>query len=55
MASKFLIDIDLNGNEIQNFGIQTTGTLPTSPFNGQVVNHSGVIKSTKRLLHRGSM
>ena len=44
MASKFLIDIDLNGNEIQNFGIQTTGTLPTSPFNGQVVNHSGVIK-----------
>tara|TARA_R110000803_G_scaffold148467_1_gene213910 strand:+ start:1330 stop:3150 length:1821 start_codon:yes stop_codon:yes gene_type:complete len=44
MASKFLIDIDLNGNEIQNFGIQTTGTLPTSPFNGQTVNHSGVIK-----------
>jgi hypothetical protein len=44
MASKFLIDIDLNGNEIQNFGIQTTGTLPTSPFNGQVVNHSGVLK-----------
>ena len=44
MASKFLIDIDLNGNEIQNFGIQTTGTLPTTPFNGQVVNHSGVIK-----------
>jgi hypothetical protein len=44
MASKFLIDIDLNGNEIQNFGIQTTGTLPASPFNGQVVNHSGVIK-----------
>ena len=44
MASKFLIDIDLNGNEIQNFGIQTTGTLPSSPFNGQVVNHSGVIK-----------
>lgn len=44
MASKFLIDIDLNGNEIQNFGIQTTGTLPSTPFNGQVVNHSGVIK-----------
>ena len=44
MASKFLIDIDLNGNEIQNFGIQTTGTLPTTPFNGQTVNHSGVIK-----------
>jgi hypothetical protein len=44
MASKFLIDLDLNGNEIQNFGIQTTGTLPASPFNGQVVNHSGVIK-----------
>ena len=44
MASKFLIDIDLNGNEIQNFSIQTTGTLPTSPFNGQIVNHSGVIK-----------
>lgn len=44
MASKFLIDIDLNGNEIQNFGIQTTGTLPGTPFNGQVVNHSGVIK-----------
>ena len=44
MASKFLIDIDLNGNEIQNFGIQTTGTLPATPFNGQTVNHSGVIK-----------
>ena len=44
MASKFLIDIDLNGNEIQNFGIQTTGTLPSTPFNGQTVNHSGVIK-----------
>ena len=44
MASKFLIDIDLNGNEIQNFSIQTTGTLPASPFNGQIVNHSGVIK-----------
>lgn len=44
MANKFLIDLDLNGNEIQNFGIQTTGTLPSSPFNGQVVNHSGTIK-----------
>ena len=44
MASKFLIDIDLNGNEIQNFGIQTTGTLPGTPFNGQTVNHNGVIK-----------
>ena len=44
MANKFLIDIDLNGNEIQNFGIQTTGTLPSSPFNGQVVNHNGQIK-----------
>ena len=44
MASKFLIDIDLNGNEIQNFGIQTTGTLPASPFNGQVVNHNGQMK-----------
>lgn len=44
MANKYLIDLDLNGNEVQNFAIQTTGSLPSSPFNGQVVNHSGVIK-----------
>ena len=44
MANKYLIDLDLNGNEIQNFAIQTTGTLPSTPVNGQVVNHSGIIK-----------
>jgi hypothetical protein len=44
MANKYLIDLDLNQNEIQNFAIQTTGTLPASPVNGQVVNHSGIIK-----------
>lgn len=44
MANKYLIDLDLNGNEIQNFAIQTTGSLPSSPVNGQVVNHSGIIK-----------
>ena len=44
MANKYLIDLDLNGNEIQNVAIQTTGTLPTSPVNGQIVNHNGEIK-----------
>ena len=44
MANKYLIDLDLNGNEIQNVAIQTTGTLPSSPVNGQIVNHNGEIK-----------
>ena len=44
MANKYLIDLDLNGNEIQNVAIQTTGTLPSTPVNGQIVNHNGEIK-----------
>lgn len=44
MALKYLVDLDLAGNEIQNVGLQTTATLPAG-FAGQVVFDTTVNKA----------
>lgn len=36
MALKYLVDLDLGGNEIQNFALQTLATAPANGFVGQV-------------------
>lgn len=36
MAKSFLVDINLNKNELQNGIIQNLATDPTSPIKGQV-------------------
>ena len=35
MSKKFLIDIDLNGNELQNFVVQNLATAPANPVAGR--------------------
>ena len=44
MAVKFVTDLDINQNELQNVAIQTVASLPASPVTGQVVIHSGALK-----------
>lgn len=36
MAKNFLVDLNLNQNELQNGVIQNLATAPTSPKKGQV-------------------
>lgn len=45
MAIKFVTDLDINQNELQNAALQTVATLPSSPVVGQIVSHNGVAKA----------
>ena len=44
MAVRFVTDLDINQNELQNVAIQTVASLPASPVTGQIVLHSGDLK-----------
>jgi len=44
MAVKFVTDLDINQNELQNVAIQTVASLPSTPVTGQIVLHGGDLK-----------